>query len=329
VVPLTVAAVFPLEMQGRLREAQEAGAAAVDAARLTGNPHHLGWALWEYGLARWYGGDLPAARAALEESLTLAEQTGRNVLWESEPGWAFATLLADEGDWTGCRLTSLRSCGGPDLPIVVPAERCIGWDILVDACIALGDLDEAAEHLGRLERHALETRRPLAAVLAKRSHGQLALARGDREGAAAAAREGAALAGEAGIRLEQLRAQLLLGTALTDKAEAVRTLRDAELALDAAGAHNLRDQARRELRRLGHRVDAARRRTGAPAGLAALSEREREVVALVAAGRTNPAIAQELFLSVKTVETHLRNVFRKVGVSSRVELARAVEGAGA
>ena len=57
--------------------------------------------------------------------------------------------------------------------------------------------------------------------------------------------------------------------------------------------------------------------------MAALSPREREVVALVAAGRTNPAIAEELFLSVKTVETHLRNVFVKLGVASRAEVAAA------
>jgi DNA-binding NarL/FixJ family response regulator len=43
--------------------------------------------------------------------------------------------------------------------------------------------------------------------------------------------------------------------------------------------------------------------------------------------RTNPEIAEALFLSPKTVETHLRNIFRKLGVSTRVEVARFVERA--
>jgi DNA-binding CsgD family transcriptional regulator len=52
-----------------------------------------------------------------------------------------------------------------------------------------------------------------------------------------------------------------------------------------------------------------------------------ELARLVVDRKTNPEIAAELFLSQKTVETHLRNIFRKVGVSSRVDLARAVERA--
>jgi DNA-binding NarL/FixJ family response regulator len=56
-------------------------------------------------------------------------------------------------------------------------------------------------------------------------------------------------------------------------------------------------------------------------GLRALSPREREVAALVQAGKRNTEIARELFLSLKTVESHTRNIYAKLGVSSRVELA--------
>jgi DNA-binding CsgD family transcriptional regulator len=51
------------------------------------------------------------------------------------------------------------------------------------------------------------------------------------------------------------------------------------------------------------------------------------VARLVVDRKTNPEIAAELFLSQKTVETHLRNIFRKIDVSTRVELARAIERA--
>jgi DNA-binding NarL/FixJ family response regulator len=55
-----------------------------------------------------------------------------------------------------------------------------------------------------------------------------------------------------------------------------------------------------------------------------LTGRELEVAELVLDRRTNREIAEELFLSTKTVETHMRNIFNKLGVSSRVEVARAL-----
>jgi DNA-binding NarL/FixJ family response regulator len=84
----------------------------------------------------------------------------------------------------------------------------------------------------------------------------------------------------------------------------------------------------RELRKLGYRIHR-RTRPGSPdgTGLGSLTERELQLAGLVADRKTNPEIAAELFPSQKTVETHLRNIFRKVDVSSRVELARAVERA--
>jgi DNA-binding NarL/FixJ family response regulator len=58
-----------------------------------------------------------------------------------------------------------------------------------------------------------------------------------------------------------------------------------------------------------------------------LTGRELQVARLVVDRKTNPEIAAELFLSQKTVETHLRNIFRKMNVASRVALAHAVERA--
>ena len=118
----------------------------------------------------------------------------------------------------------------------------------------------------------------------------------------------------------------------TDRA--VAELQRAAAAFDACGALRYRDSAERELGKLGHRPH---RRTHAGktdgTGIDSLTERELQVARLVVDRKTNPQIATELFLSQKTVETHLRNIFRKIDVSTRVELARVVEhgehGAGA
>ena len=63
------------------------------------------------------------------------------------------------------------------------------------------------------------------------------------------------------------------------------------------------------------------------AGVAALTERELQVARMIIDRRTNAEIAAALFLSPKTVESHIRNLFHKLSVSSRVEVARAVERA--
>jgi DNA-binding NarL/FixJ family response regulator len=59
-------------------------------------------------------------------------------------------------------------------------------------------------------------------------------------------------------------------------------------------------------------------------GLAALSRRERAIAELVAAGLTNRAIGGHLFLSEKTIETHMTHIFQKLGLRSRAQLAAAV-----
>ena len=106
-----------------------------------------------------------------------------------------------------------------------------------------------------------------------------------------------------------------------ERERGVAALKLAAEEFERFGARRLRDQAARELRRLG--VRTWKRGATAPRdgeGVHALSPREREVAALVQAGKRNTDIARELFLSLKTVESHTRSIYAKLGVSSRVEL---------
>ena len=92
------------------------------------------------------------------------------------------------------------------------------------------------------------------------------------------------------------------------------------------GSARYRAAAEQELRKLGRKIHRRTRPGRSDAtGVGSLTARELEIARLVVDRRTNPEIAAALFLSQKTVETHLRNVFHKLDVSSRVEVARAVE----
>ena len=84
----------------------------------------------------------------------------------------------------------------------------------------------------------------------------------------------------------------------------------------ACGAPALADEVRSELYATG-----ARPRTDALAGVAALTASERRVADLAAGGETNRDIAQALFVTPKTVEVHLSNAYRKLGIRSRRELS--------
>jgi DNA-binding NarL/FixJ family response regulator len=98
--------------------------------------------------------------------------------------------------------------------------------------------------------------------------------------------------------------------------------------LHAHGALRYRAAAEHELRRLGHHIHR-RTRPGKSAGIGteSLTERAHQVARLIVDRKTKPEIAAELFLTPKTVETHIRNMLRKLDVDSRVGIARAVERA--
>ena len=162
---------------------------------------------------------------------------------------------------------------------------------------------------------------PLAQALAARIRAAVLLAGERPEAAAQAAARGAAIGA---APLEAARARALEGVALArsgDRDRGTAALKQAAGDFDRFGAARLRDEAVRELRRLG--VRTWRRGPTAPRdaeGVQSLSSREREVAALVLAGKRNAEIADELVLSVKTIESHTRSIYAKLGVGSRVEL---------
>jgi DNA-binding NarL/FixJ family response regulator len=98
--------------------------------------------------------------------------------------------------------------------------------------------------------------------------------------------------------------------------QAREALRPALADADRLGAIALAQRARRELVATGLRP-----RRAAVEGSAALTPRQRQICELAAAGKGNRAIATELFVSIKTVETHLAAAYRKLGVGTRAALA--------
>ena len=177
---------------------------------------------------------------------------------------------------------------------------------------------------------AARTGLPMARSWENRARAELLLARGEAVEAAAAALLAAEQAGAVGARLDRAACRELAGRALLAADESERAADQLELAakeFDECEAEYHRDRVELELGRLGRRPSRRSRAAKAQGtGLASLSGRELEVANLVVDRLTNAQIAAELFLSEKTIESHLRNIFSKLGASSRVEVARFVEG---
>ena len=172
---------------------------------------------------------------------------------------------------------------------------------------------------------------PAAIAWAERAAAEVALDAGAHSEAARRALASVTAAERCGAVVEAALSRTIAGQGLAsagDRDAAIAELERAAADLDACGARRHRDAAERALRKLGRHMHR-RTRPGAPgaSGVASLTERELQVARLVVDRRSNREIAAELFLSLKTVETHMRNLFRKLDVSSRVDVARSIEHA--
>lgn len=279
-----------LGLHGRWTEAEsELRRAADELSEL--RPRAAGEALYDLGELHRRRGDLVAAEAAFDRSQELGRdpQPGRCLLLSAR-GRAEAAAAALEA-------SLLR-------PPREPVARARLLAAQVEIAARNGATAEAAAATDELSRIAEQLSSPALRAVAALAEGTLALARGEARTAVAHLGAAAEAWRELDLPYEEAVARARLG-------EALRQVGD-----QPAGRREL-VAAREVFERLGAELDAqrvTRRLGGLPGGL---TEREAEVLRLVAAGDTNHEIAANLGISAHTVRRHLQNIFAKLGVSSR------------
>jgi ATP/maltotriose-dependent transcriptional regulator MalT len=317
-------------VRGKLAQASDLLDGAIEAARLLGSPPSLAGNLFNRSVVALAAGDLDLALATAEEALELAHELDEGFV----TAWAavrLANVLLETGQPEQAVDLLLGSVGGEELTLIPGGWRAYCLELLTRCWLALDRRGEAESAAALAEVTAVALGLPLATAWADRAAAAVALHTGDAAGAAERAIASARAADEASAPIEAALSRTLVGRALAQAGHdeaAVEELERAARAFDTCGALRFRDGAERELGKLGHRPHRRTRPGRADGkGIDSLTERELEVARLVVDRKTNPEIAGDLFLSQKTVETHLRNIFHKMDVTSRVELARVVEHA--
>ena len=318
-----------LWVQGRVAESVEVLDGAVEAARLVDSDHGLAWILFNRSFAAFAAGDLQGASATAEEGAELAKHLdpGPVTAWIAV---ARANLLFEAGEASHAADLLVASAGGEELRMLGGGWRARCLELLTRCYLAAGKRAEAERSVEAARVCADAVQLPMGAAMANLAEAALDIDGGEPASAATRAIDAAAILEEVGDVFDAAVARLLAGRALAQAGEqddAAAQLERACADFDSFGSARYRAETERELRKLGRHIHHRTAPGTGDGGLASLTERELELARLVVDRKTNPQIAAELFLSQKTVERHLRNIFRKVGVANRVELARAVEQA--
>jgi DNA-binding CsgD family transcriptional regulator len=200
-----------------------------------------------------------------------------------------------------------------------------GWmedlEVAVGVYAALGEPDQAAATAAQAWELARAWDTPGALGHARAAQGRIAGSDTER---VELLREAVEHFGQSPARYHDARARVNLGAALRrlgHRMQSREPLRDGYELAKRCGADGLAETARAELRASGIRL---RHATGT--GADALTPSERRIADMAASGQSNPEIAQELFLTVKTVEMHLTHAYRKLDIRGRAELEDALAG---
>ena len=260
------------------------------------------------GAAHYQQAELHRLRGEFEQADASYRQGAE---WGRPPEPGFAQLRLAQGDREGALAMIRRALD----EVRDPATRTRLLEPTVEICLANGDVPAARAAADELAAAAEASRAPLVRAMAARAVGAVSLAEGDGRAALASLRQAWTRWQELEAPFEAARVRVLIG-------RACRALGD------EATAQIEFDAARRAFAALGAGPDVARvdaelqPAVAVPAGqergnVAGLTAREIEVLRLVAAGKSNRAIAEALVISEKTVARHVSNIFLKLDVSSR------------
>ena len=220
--------------------------------------------------------------------------------------------------------------GGPSLTRQPLVSRTPSFQTLTRCYLSVGRTADAERAAAAAAACAEQIGLPLARAYSDIAAAHVALAAGEASRAAELALDAVAIFDSLSDVFSATTARVLAGRALAQggrQEDAVRELERAAAAFESWGAIRYRDEVERELRKLGRRIYRRTKPGVGDDGIASLTKRELEVATLVSDGKSNPEIAAALFLSQKTVESHIRNIFRKLDVSSRLHVARAFDRA--
>jgi DNA-binding CsgD family transcriptional regulator len=279
-----------MQLGGAWPEAiEEARRASTRFARASDG--EAGNAFYQQGELHRLRGDLAAA----EEAYTLASERGR----DPQPGLALLRLAQGRVGVAAAATRRLLSATSD------PLQRTRFLPAHVEIMLAAGDLGEARRAAGELGQLARSLGMELLGAMADHAHGAVLLGEGDAGGAIDPLRRAQEVWQRVGAPYLGARIRVLV-------ARAVQTLGDSD------GAALELDAAKKIFTQLGAAPDLEATAAPAPAlATHGLSARELEVLRLVAAGKSNKEIASALFLSVKTVDRHVSNIFVKLDVPSR------------